>query len=441
MAEPTQLQVVRPEGRGGRSVRIRFWLAGAMWVPVLAANLIAVALGITLPFLDEILGDQPALPITLPAVEAILGALAAGMITFTGIVFSAVLVAAQLQTTSYSPRLATRLRRDPVVIAGLALPTATASYALFALGAIGRQTHGSADQVASALTVGVALLLAFVTFAGFIALVHRALDSTQIGGILHTIFRRTDEVIRDMHPIGPGTSDLPHTAADGGPVFEVTHSGPPGVLASVDRGALVRLSLESDAFVEVVPMVGQHVSQGETVLRLHGAEHDPPDDLARRVLVLLRQRTLDQDPAFGLRMLVDIAIRALSPAVNDPTTAVQALDRIETLLVELHGRRPGPTIVVDPEGRSRGVVPAPTWGQYIGLGLIEVRRYGASSIQVARRLRALYDHLLDIAEDEERVGIELEQRLLDEELATAFADPDERAIARRPDRLGLGSAA
>jgi hypothetical protein len=97
VAEPTQLQVVRPEGRGGRSVRIRFWLAGAMWVPVLAANLIAIALGITLPFLDEILGDEPALPITLPAVEAILGALAAGMITFTGIVFSAVLVAAQLQ--------------------------------------------------------------------------------------------------------------------------------------------------------------------------------------------------------------------------------------------------------------------------------------------------------------------------------------------------------
>ena len=261
MAEPTQLQVVRPEGRGGRSVRIRFWLAGAMWVPVLAANLIAVALGITLPFLDEILGDQPALPITLPAVEAILGALAAGMITFTGIVFSAVLVAAQLQTTSYSPRLATRLRRDPVVIAGLALPTATASYALFALGAIGRQTHGSADQVASALTVGVALLLAFVTFAGFIALVHRALDSTQIGGILHTIFRRTDEVIRDMHPIGPGTSDLPHTAADGGPVFEVTHSGPPGVLASVDRGALVRLSLESDAFAGSVVAILVEVSR------------------------------------------------------------------------------------------------------------------------------------------------------------------------------------
>lgn len=140
-------------------------------------------------------------------------------------------------------------------------------------------------------------------------------------------------------------------------------------------------------------------------------------------------------------MLVDIAIRALSAAINDPATAVQALDRNETLLVDLHGRRPGPTIVVDPEGRSRGVVPAPTWGQYVNLGLIEVRGYGASSIQVARRLRALSDHLLEIAEGEERAGIELERRLLDAELATGFPDPDEREIASRPDPLGLGSAA
>ena len=158
---PTQVQVVRAEGRSGRMVRIRIWLQGAMWFPVLGANVVAVALGVTLPFLDDTLGDQPALPINLSAVEQILGAIAAGMITFTGIVFSAVLLAAQLQTTSYSPRLAARLRRDPVVIAALALPTATASYAMFALAAIGRQADESGQELASALTVGVALLLAF----------------------------------------------------------------------------------------------------------------------------------------------------------------------------------------------------------------------------------------------------------------------------------------
>ena len=133
--------------------------------------------------LDQRLGDEHSLPITTSAAEAIFGALAAGMITFTGIVFSAVFVAAQIQTSSYSPRLAARIRRDPVVIAGLALPTASASYALFALAAVGRQTHRS-DEFVPAITVLVGLALAAVTLGAFVALVQRAFDSTQIGGIL-----------------------------------------------------------------------------------------------------------------------------------------------------------------------------------------------------------------------------------------------------------------
>lgn len=431
---------MRPDG-GRRLVRIRVWLASAMWFPVLAANLIAIALGTTLPFLDEVLGDQPSLPINLSAVEQILGAIVAGMITFTGVVFSAVLVAAQLQTSAYSPRLAARLRRDPVVIAALALPTASASYAMFALAAIGRQADSSGDEIASALTVGVALLLAVATFGGFIALVQRALDSTQIGGIFRSIVRRTHHVIGDVHPVTAETAELPHEAEEGTPAVEVVHSGPPGVLASIDRAALVRLARETGSFVEVVPMAGHYISPGGPILSLHGADAEPPNDLVRRVLVLARQRTIDQDPAFGLRMLVDIAIRALSPAVNDPTTAVQALDRIEALLIELYRRRPGPTIVADRDGEPRGLFRAPEWEQYLDLGLMEIRRYGTGSIQVARRLRALYADLLGIAEGPAHARVVLEQRLLDEELAAAFPDADEREIARRPDRLGLGSAA
>jgi uncharacterized membrane protein len=435
------MQIVLPDARSARLVRVRVWLASALWFPVLAANLIAIALGVTLPFLDEILGDEPRLPIELSAVETLLGGLAAGMITFTGIVFSAVLVADQLETTSYSPRLAARLRRDPVVIAGLALPTATASYSLFALAAVGRQANRSGDEIASALTVGVALVLVFLTFAGFITLVQRTLDSAQIGGILRTVLRRTHRVIRDVHPIGAVTGDLPPAVSEGGRVVDVTHPGPPGVLAAVDRGALVRLALDSGAFVEVVPMVGHYISPGTLALRLHGGEGPPEGALVRRVLVLARQRTTDQDPAFGLRMLVDIAIRALSASINDPTTAVQALDRIETVLIELHRRRPGPTIVVDPEGEPRGLVHAPTWEQYLSLGLTEIRQYGASSIQVARRLRVVYERLLEIVDESQRGQVELEQRLFDQQLVGNFPDPDERAMVSRPDRLGLGSAA
>jgi uncharacterized membrane protein len=290
--------------------------------------------------------------------------------------------------------------------------------------------------VAPALTVLVALVLTFITFAAFVALVQRAFDNTQIGGILRGLLRRAYQVIDDVHPRGE-----PRVAfAAGGVTEEVRHAGVPGVLAAVDRGALIRLANDTGAFVEVIPMIGQYIAPGATVLRLHGAQGPPAPAAARRVLVLARQRTMDQDPAFALRMFVDIAIRALSPAVNDPTTAVQTLDRIETLLVELHGREPGPSTVLDESGQPRGVFPAPTWEEYLELALVEIRHYGSRSAQVLRRLRALHEHMLEIVDDSQRPHVELEQRLLDEALIANFADESERRLLRRPDRLGLGSA-
>ena len=440
VGSPPELQVVRaPEGEA-RWVRIRIWLAGAMWFPVLGANLVAVVLGISLPSLDGVLDDQPSLPISLSAVEQVLGALAAGMITFTGVVFSAVLVAAQIQSTSYSPRLAARLRRDPVVVAALALPTATASYAMFALAAIGRQADSSGDDVASTLTVGVALLLAFVTFGGFIALVQRAFDSTQIGGIFRAIVRRTHHVIREGHPVGAGTAELPprprpardhhrghalrgargarirgpggagapgarkqrlrRGRADGRPVHHAGHRRPPA--SRTRSGASGRSG-------SARPGAGQatHHRPGPRLRPPHARGHSDPGPLAGRQRPHHRRA--------GARPHREPPRRA-------PPPPAWAGDR---------GRF---------RGEARGLFQMPTWAEYLDLGLIEIRRYGGVSIQVARRLRALYAHLLEIAGEDARPRIELERRLLDEAIADAFPDAAEREIAGRPDRLGLGSA-
>jgi uncharacterized membrane protein len=411
-----------------------------MWAPVLAANVVAVILALALPRLDEALSED--LPITLSTAEQMFGAIAAGMITFTGIVFSAVLVAAQIQTSAYSPRLAARLRRDGVVIASLALSTATASYALVALAAVGRQSDRLESQSAPAVTVLLALVLALLTFGGFVALVQRAFDSTQIGGILRGLLRSAHRVIEDVHggrAAEPG--ELASLMGEDEPQVTVLHSGRPGVVASVDREALARLARETGSFVEVVPMVGRYITPGQPVLRLRGTRGQPDPGLAHRVLVLARQRTVDQDPAFVLRMLVDVAIRGLSPAVNDPTTAVQAIDRIEAILVQLHGHSPGPSLVRAADGEPLGVVPAPTWDAYLNLALMEIRHYGAGSAQVARRLHALHEQLLEIADESQRGRIELERELLAKGLAGHFPDEREREILSRADRLGLGGRA
>jgi uncharacterized membrane protein len=423
-------------GATSRLFRLRIRLSSAMWLPVLAANVVAVALAIALPVLDEQIGDQRSLPITTSAAQTIFGALAGGMITFTGIVFSAVIVAAQIQTSSYSPRLAARLRRDPVVIAGLALPTATASYALFALAAIGRETHRSGDFV-PAITVLFGLVLAAVTLGSFVALVQRAFEITQIGGILRALMRRAHAVIEDVHPRDARVGDAAAPPADAHP-REIAHAGPPAVIAAIDRAALLRIADQTGGFVDVVPVVGEYLAPGRVVLCISGAHDDPDPRLVRRVFVLARQRTVDQDPAFALRMLVDIAIRGLSPAVNDPTTAVQVLDRIEALLVDLAGRHPGPSIVVDDDGRPRARVIAPSWPAYVELGLMEIRRYGADSPQVVRRLNALYDRLCEVADDDDRARVDLERRLLAEAVAAGFHDPEERRSVEQSDRLGLG---
>ena len=129
-----------------------------------------------------------------------------------------------------------------------------------------------------------------------------------------------------------------------------------------------------------------------------------------------------------------------SPGVNDPTTAVQALDRLEELLVELHRRDPGPVLVHDDRGVPAGRVPAPTWTDYLELAVTEIRHYGAGSVQVCRRLHALHDHLLTEVDGPARARIELERRLIGKALEAAFPDPEDRALAARPDRLGLGGA-
>jgi uncharacterized membrane protein len=409
-----------------------------MWVPVLVANAVAVVLAIALPVLDEHLDEGASPPIAPAAAQQIFGALAAGMITFTGIIFSAVFVAAQIQTSSYSPRLAARLRRDPIVIAGLAFPTATATYSLFALAAMGAQSNRAGRAFVPVVTVIVGLVLLVVTLGAFVALVQRAFELTQIGGIFRGLMRRAGAVIEEVHPLASQSGGRAPAMALDPRAALVAHEGPAAVVAAIDPAALLRLGRATGGFVEVLPMVGQFLAPETAVLRVHGGHSAPDPAHARRVLVLARQRTIDQDPAFVLRMLVDIAIRALSPAVNDPTTAVQSLDRIEGLLVELYRRNPGPVLVRDGDGEPVGRVPAPTWADYLELAVTEIRHYGCSSAQVGRRLHALYDHLLAEIDDAARPRVELERRLLEEAQRVTFPDPAELAVVGRPDRLGLG---
>lgn len=419
-----------------RFFRARLWLISQLWVVVLTLNMVALLFSFALPQIDELIGGQS--PLLTSTVQSIFTALAGSMITFTGIVFSAMFIAAQIQTSAYSPRLANQLRSDPVIMGTLVLSTATAAYSLGALASVGQRDESSAAPL---FTVFFGLLLAVATLAWFAALVQRAFEKIQIGGILRALSKQAWHAIDDVHPsVKAGQSMPTPTLPTQASISEIELVGAPGVIAAIDRGALIKLADVTGGFVEVLPQVGEYVSSRLGAVRIYDGKHEPTRKQVEKVFVLSRQRTVKQDPAFALRILVDIAIRALSAAINDPTTSVQTIDRIEAILVRLYERHPGPTYVVDSSGTPRALIHAPTWIEYFELGTTEIRIYGKHAVQVHRRMRAMLNHLKEIVDPEMRKRVELELELLEQESLSAFDNLHDEALAREADRLGIGGA-
>jgi uncharacterized membrane protein len=218
------------------------------------------------------------------------------------------------------------------------------------------------------------------------------------------------------------------------PIQVVRQVGAGAVVVTFDRAALVRLAQRGGAVIELVAAVGDHVPVGGALVQLTG-ERPLSERKLRRAVVLGDERTLDDDPAFAIRVLVDIAIRALSPAVNDPTTAVQSLDRVEDLLRYEATKNLSVGRVTDRGGTTRLVYPTPTWDDLVELALDEIRAFGAGQYQIARR--ALLDALVADLPVRRHPALLAQRALLDDAVARRFPER-QRADALVADRHGLG---
>lgn len=230
------------------------------------------------------------------------------------------------------------------------------------------------------------------------------------------------------------------TSLNLGPATQtLTYSGEPRVVARFDIDTLVRLAQGADAVVAIECGVGETVLEDTVLLRAHGTGQKLPERTLRRTIRLATVRTFEQDPKYAIRLLVDIAIRALSPAINDPTTAVQALDQIEDLLRRLGRRQLDAGYARDPSGTVRVTFPVPTWQDYLALSFDEIRQFGATSVQVMRRLRAaLVDLSNTIATVGRRDAVLRYLEHLDRGVGRSDFDDQDQVVALQEDRQGLG---
>ncbi len=185
--------------------------------------------------------------------------------------------------------------------------------------------------------------------------------------------------------------------------------------------------------------MGTFIPAGATVATVEGGGHDLDVAGVHKALTFGLERTLDEDVAYGFRMLVDMGERALSEGpFLDPTTAVQAIDRLHDGLRQLARRRLPDGTHCDERGVCRLAIPAMGWDDYVHLAFDEIRMAGAASPQVSRRLLAAIDDLLEVAPQGRRPPLEDQRELLIQAVTELGRDRRDRVMAMSPDEQGLG---
>jgi uncharacterized membrane protein len=368
--------------------------------------------------------------------RAVLGTLASSMFTFIVFVCSALLVAVQLASAQLTPRIIGIVFRDPVTKYSSTLFVFSFAFTLAVLVRI--------DATVYRVSAVAAAYSCLASLAVFLYLIDHVGKALRPSGAVASVGRLGREVIENVYPLR--RVEAPPTALTGDTLFDaepadVIRSPKDGVILAFDVRGLVSLAQRYDCMIEMVPQVGDFAAVGDNLFRVFRPRSPVPVADLSRSLAIGQERTLEQDPTFAFRILVDIASKGLSPAINDPTTAVLAIDQIHHLLRNVGSRFLRDGQVRDAAGHLRLLYRTPNWDDFVNLAVTEIRQFGSESIQVARRLRAMLEDLLRTLPAERQPLLRQELDLLHRSAERFFSEPEDRALAAVSDLQGVGGKA
>jgi uncharacterized membrane protein len=424
-----------------RRYALRSYVSGSMWLVPLFALLVFMlfhrvvrAVGswlVARGWADE---ATSFMALSATGARALLETVVTMNLSFMVFTFGSLLVAIQVAGGQYTPRIiATMLLRDNAirVIVGLFLFTLA-----FAARVVAR-IDGTVNQfdVAVACTLGILSIMAFLFLIDYAARLLRPVSIVQrVGefgvGVIQSVY--PDPTTGARSPVTVGRAAQPARV--------VLHKGTSGVVLAVDPAGLVTLARAADGMIEFVPHIGDFIAVGEPLFRLHDGAGAIDDRRLHALVALGSERTMEQDPTFALRILVDLAIKALSAAINDPTTAVMAIDQLHRLLRMVGLRDLRNEELRDVSGMPRLAYFTPNWEDYVHLACTEIRHCGGGSVQILRRMRSMLENLVHSLPPHRHAELQRQLELLDRTIDDRFAFPEDRALARIADSQGLGGA-
>jgi uncharacterized membrane protein len=350
--------------------------------------------------------------------QAVLGAIAGSMMSVVSIVYSVLLVALSLASVQFSPRILGGFVRDRVSQRTLGVFLGTFVYCLLVMRATQTDPAWVATwAVAGGCLLGVVCLVLLIFFLHHIAL------GIQVNHLADRIAADTIEVIDDVYPRAETSIPVPSLPAD----TVVVTASRAGYVQLVDHEGLADLARRSDVVVHIMVQPGDYVSRDKELARLDPRGHAVGAEVVescRDGFDLGPVRTMQQDVAFGVRQLVDIALKAISPAVNDPSTASTCIDHLGSLLGELSACRSDVHVIGDGE-QARVVAPRPTFGELVDLAFNQLRQYGRTDLAVSiRMLAAIAVAGRACKSTEQRARLRAHADLLREGLSSDFLPAD-----------------
>jgi uncharacterized membrane protein len=377
---------------------LREYLRGALWVLPTLSVAAALAAGAVLSSVSVGPRSPLAFQGTPDDARTLLFGITGTMITIIALVLGLAVVALQLSSTQFSPRLLRNFLRDRPNQVVLSVFVATFAYSAAGLYTVG-VSGGSRTAAFPRLAVSGAIVLLFASLGLLVFFADHLLHSIQVDAIMEKVQRNTLAVIGDG--LLTGGQEAPEVPAWAMPVL----SRRSGYVQAVRPGMLLPCAARHGVCVRLRLRVGEHVVAGTTLAWVWRASPEDPAPDPRAFTRVLDggvrigfERTLEQDAAFGIRQLVDVACKALSPAVNDPYTAVQAVDHLSVIFCALARQRLGTYVARD--GLGIVIIPARRFGDYLAVMCGLIRRYGAGEPTVAQALLRLLGNCAAVAGDD-----------------------------------------
>ncbi len=328
--------------------------------------------------------------------RGVLSAIAASIVTVTGTIFSIVIVALQLASGQFTPRVMRHFTGDRINQAVLAVMIGTFTYCLLVLRTV-RTADDRGSVFVPAISVSVGIVLALLCIGGLILFIHHSAKQLQVSFIIQSAAEDTHRLVNETFPVvedgNPAPRELP--LPTGEPTVVRARSS--GYLQDIDFEHLKGIASDRDLTIHLLHTYGTHVLPGMVLARVWRQRGPVDDHILQDIhdnVIIGVQRTLLHDVTFGVRQIADIAVKALSPGINDPTTATQGIDTLNDLLVQA-GTRGTPEKVVNVDGRPAILCEKVTFDLLVDVAFTQIRHYGAADAVV---MAHLLDGLRRVAE-------------------------------------------